>query len=490
MATPIPKNLAPFTLQEILAVTGGEALTSGEAAAVGVSTDTRSVSVGNLFVALVGGRHDGHAHAVRAAELGASVLLVSRRMEAPDGVAVVQVADTLQALGALGRAHRRRWEARSARPRVVVGITGSAGKTTTRVATAAGLSAAGFEVHASEGNLNNAVGIPMVLLGLEERHEAAVVEVGTSSRGEIAYGCSLVEPHVGVITLVAAAHTENIGAISDVAVEKGAMFASLARDGVAVANADDGRVRGQLLRCGARDWITYGEGPGADVQVIKRQPEGLDWSRLRVRLRGRARVAGVDELELRTPLLGVAGSYATAAAIATVLAAAPDRLSAEALQGVFEGLRGEEGRLRTVRLASGAVALDDSYNANRASVVASLRTAAELARSEGRRLVAVLGEMRELGALSADEHRIVGEEAARQGAAVVVAVSGDAAEIARAASSSTPGPEVVFVENAARAIDVVAALIRPGDLVLVKGSRGVNLDTVVRALAQAPEPSR
>jgi len=150
-------------------------------------------------------------------------------------------------------------------------------------------------------------------------------------------------------------------------------------------------------------------------------------------------------------------------------------------------IEGEGGRLRALTRADGCVILDDSYNANRASVVASLRTAAELARAEGRRLVAVLGEMRELGALSADEHRIVGEEAARW-ASVVVAVQGDTAEIARAAAAAG-GPEVLFVPDAARATDEVSARLRPGDLVLVKGSRGVLLDTVVNAL-MPPEPPR
>ncbi|MCS6898380.1 MAG: Mur ligase domain-containing protein, partial [Myxococcales bacterium] len=168
MATPIPENRARFFYHELLVATGGTAIQGGDEFVEGVSTDTRSVKPGNVFVALVGARYDGHAYAAEAAERGARAVVVAQEVSVPAGIGVIRVKDTLEALGALGRAHRRRWSARGSAGRRVVGITGSVGKTTTRVVTAAVLQAAGFSVHASRGNLNNAVGIPMVLLGLEE----------------------------------------------------------------------------------------------------------------------------------------------------------------------------------------------------------------------------------------------------------------------------------------------------------------------------------
>jgi UDP-N-acetylmuramoyl-tripeptide--D-alanyl-D-alanine ligase len=490
MATEIPTNVAVFTLHDLLVITGGRLLARGTEQVVGVSTDTRSVVAGNLFVALAGARHDGHEYVMRAAERGAVALLVARPVEAPAGVSVLLVEDTLRALGALGRAHRRRWEASSPTSRTVIGITGSAGKTTTRVAVAAALRAVGISVHASRGNLNNAIGIPMVLLGLTDEHEVAVVEVGTSSRGEIAYGCSLIEQDTGIVTLVGAAHTENIGTIDDVAHEKGFMFATLPRGGIAIANGDDLRVRAQRFRAAVERWITYGEAADADVCILERRPSGLTGSRLRlsfskrvsreVRHEGAAR-----EVEFETPLLGIAGAYASAAAFAAV--ASEVTFLDEHIDKIARALgeiEGEDGRLRALRGVDGTVIVDDCYNANRPSTVASLRTAAELARTEGRRLVAVLGEMLELGALSTDEHRIVGQEVAAQGVAALVAVQGDAAEIARVAAVA--GIDACFVPDAPAALEALWGRLRPGDLVLVKGSRGVGLDLLVRALKSPP----
>lgn len=487
MATPIPTNRAPFSLHEVLVATSGVRTDGIEVDLEGVSTDTRTVQPGNLFVALVGAQHDGHAHVAAAVERGARAVLVSRAVEVPAGVAVVRVADTLGALGALGRAHRRRWSAEGPAGRRVVGITGSVGKTTTRAATAAALAAAGFRVHASQGNLNNAVGIPMVLLGLGSGHDVAVAEVGTSSRGEIAHGCGLIEQDVGVLTRVAAAHTEQIGTLDDVAHEKGAMFASLPPGGVAVVNGDDPRARAQLLRCGAGRWFRYGVAPGADLRIVERSPLGLTRSRVLLRAGERARqeLGFFDEIELDLPLLGDAGAYAAAAALLVAATLRPG-LDPGAMRRAFAEIEGEGGRLQALQLADGTVILDDSYNANGASVVASLRTAAELARREGRRLLVALGEMRELGALSAAEHRRVGEEVAAQGATALVAVQGDAAEIARAAA----GIDACFVEDARAALDEVRARLRAGDLLLVKGSRGVGLDLLVRSLAQQSEPFR
>jgi UDP-N-acetylmuramoyl-tripeptide--D-alanyl-D-alanine ligase len=477
MATVIPTNVATFGAAEIAAATTG-VLAGADVAIVGVTTDSRRVAAGNVFVALSGERFDGHAHARLAADSGAVAVVVSRDVDVPASCSVIRVADTTLALGAMARAYRRRWSALpGGRPRRVVAITGSAGKTTTRRAIAALLSHVGHSVHAAEGNLNNAIGVPMVLFGLDARHDVAVIEVGTSSPGEIAHGASVCEPDVSVLTLVAAAHTELLGGLDGVATEKGALLAGTDPRGAVVVNGDDARVVAQLGRTSARV-LRYGESAGCDVHIAARAADGIAGAT--ITLDGPLLASS---LAFHTPLLGVAGAYATAAAVAVARALGDDVPRGDA----FSSLASGDARLAPVTLADGTLLIDDSYNANRASVESSLGTAGELAVSRGARLVAVLGEMRELGALSASEHDAVGRRAVAVGAASVIAVSGDAARVAAVAREA--GVEAVFAADAAAAVSLVRARVRAGDVVLIKGSRGVGLETVVRALSAPNEAS-
>jgi UDP-N-acetylmuramoyl-tripeptide--D-alanyl-D-alanine ligase len=481
-AAMLPRNRAPFTVEEILAATGGRVLQRSARTAVGVSTDSRHVLPGNVFVAIVGPHHDGHDHVTSAAAMGAAIVIVSRDLSVSEDCTVVRVPDTTVALGALGRAHRRRWSARSGGARVVA-ITGSAGKTTTRLAVAAVLRGLGLRVLASEGNFNNQIGVPLTLLGLEAEHEVAVVEIGTSNPGEIAHGSWVCQPDIGVLTLVGAAHTERLGTIDDVAQEKGALLAALPPDGIAIVNGDNPHCVGQLLRSPARTWLEYGSRSGLDLRLEERVPDGIDGARLGFWWGQRTEVFGVHTggLSVHTPLLGEAGAWATAAALVVGAVFAGSKLTPARIGAALTALGSEGGRLAARRLPSGTILIDDSYNANRASMEASLRAASELARSEKRRLVAVLGEMRELGLLSEPEHRAVGEEFARLGAAVLVAVGPDARHIAHAASKS--GAHVVVAATAAEAAAAVTGLVGRGDVVLVKGSRGVGLEAVVASLS-------
>ncbi len=485
MATPLPPNRAPFTLDEVLAVTGGALARGGECRVEGVCTDSRALSPGNAFVALRGERFDGHEHVARAAAAGARLALVEREVDAPAGLTLVRVPDALRALGALGRAHRRRWAAGPGPRRALVAVAGSVGKTTTRRAIATLLAGLGRAVHASAGNLNNAIGVPVVLLGLEPGHEIAVVEIGTSAPGEVAYGASLAEPDVAVLTRVAVEHAEGLGGLDDIAREEGAIFEALGPAGVAIANADDDRCMTQLIRAVApRRRVAYGRAPGAEVRLEGREPRGLVGSLLRASLPG---PAGDPPREhaFHTPLLGEAGAYATCAALAVAHALAPGAIEGVSLEAALAPLARERdpGRLAPHLLADGTVVLDDSYNANTASVAAGLEAARELAAELGRRLVVVLGEMRELGPLAAEEH----DEAARlcvaAAPAALVAVGGEArraSELARAA-----GIDAVFAPDAGEAWAPLAAALRPGDVVLIKGSRGVGLDALVARLQQA-----
>ncbi len=482
MATPLPKNKAVFTVADLLAATGGRLVRAAadlDAPCVGVSTDTRAIDAGNVFVALVGERFDGHDHVRAAVDRGARVVLVSRDVSsalegAPDH-AVIQVEATTSALGALGRFHRRRWAyGGGGRGRRVVAITGSAGKTTTRHATASVLASLGKSVHSSAGNLNNAIGVPMTLLGLDETHDVAVVEIGTNHRGEIAHGASVAEPDVAVLTLVAEAHTEGIGTVWDVATEKGDLFVALRRWGVAIANGDDPRARAQLSRSPAKSYVSYGARDDADVRLLERAAEGARGTRLRV-------ACGDAKIEALVPLLGKAGAYASLAAIAVARALSPEA-TADALARALASIPPTEaGRLAPLELVDGTILLDDAYNANPASMIASIEAASEIARALERRLVLVLGEMYELGAASAALHERVGEVARATGAPII-AVSGQAEAFVRGAAHASFARDVVAAEAA------LAAVLEPGDVVLVKASNSVGLGAITATLRARARP--
>lgn len=484
-ATAIPQNRAPFTVDEIALATGGRVVRQG-AATLGVCTDSRVVTAGSAFVALVGDKFDGHAFLEGAVAQGARTLVVSKddvaggAAKPASASAAVRVADTRVALGDLARAHRIRWEASAhvSGARSLVAITGSAGKTTTKTVLARVLGAANSGgVHATAGNLNNDVGVPMTLFGLEDEHRYAVIEVGTNARGEIENLAKVVRPDVAVLTLVAAAHTEGLGTVEDVAVEKGALLAALPPSGLAVVNADDTRAVAQLSRSTARHARTYGFTATADYRIAERRPRGLLGSELVIERPG-------GRIEARSPLLGNVGALAVAASLAVaewVLNRLLDPTELEA--GLANLAAGGEGRLAPIALADGTLVIDDSYNANPASMRSSVRTAAELAGHEGRRLVLVLGEMRELGGVSSKEHETLGRLVAQQDVAHVFAVGGEAARIS--AEVRSRGKSATFEATIEQIVDAVLSTVRAGDLVLVKGSRGVATEKIVRALAES-----
>lgn len=465
-AAALPQNRARFTLAEIAAATGGSVLAAGgELEIQGVSTDTRTLEPGGLFVALRGERFDGHDHVAAAFANGARAVLIEDSA-APAGPAVV-VQSTRRALGALGRAQRRRFAGR------LVGVAGSAGKTTTKSAIAAALlELAPGAVHHAPGNFNNEIGVPLVLLGLEPSHSYAVVELGTNAPGEVAALTGLAEPDLGVLTLIALEHAEGLGDLDGVEREEAALFGGMSPDGVAIGNGDDVRVRRLVEGSPCRERILYGTGANCAVRLISQTPAGAFGQRLIVDAR-------FGRVELELPLLGNAGAYAALAAIATA-----EALSGRALDGDVLGAAlsraGEPGRLAVHELADGTVVLDDAYNANPASVLSSLSTASELAARRSARLVLVIGEMRELGELSEREHRRVGDALAASGAARLFAVAGDAALYAEAAARR--GVPAEFVETADAALGALKAQLKAGDVVLVKASRGVRADRIVEGL--------
>jgi UDP-N-acetylmuramoyl-tripeptide--D-alanyl-D-alanine ligase len=473
MATPIPPNTARFTPAEVARATGGTLVRDGRPLA-GVSTDTRTITPGALYVALRGESFDGHRFLPQATAAGAGGVLISTAGDLPPAGSAIRVADTRAALGALARYHRDRWASAGIHRLVAVG--GSAGKTTTTRAIAALLDVLGpGDVQSTPGNLNNDVGLPMTLLLLDEHHHLAVVEIGTSHRGEIARLADVARPDVAVVTLVAPEHTEGIGSLDDVADEEGDLFAALAPEGCAIGNGDDARVAAQIGRSPATRRILYGFGEGCSLRALSREPRGLAGSLVRIAFEGG------EPVDYEVPLPGEAGALAALAALATAralldVAASPEALG-EALRRVAQ-LR--DGRFAVETLADGTVLLDDTYNSNTGSARSSLKAARELADHLGRRLVLVLGEMREMGSLAAQEHEEVARAAVAAGPAALVAVNGEAERFARAAEAA--GIPAEFFPSGEEAVPRVLEAVRPGDVVLVKASRGVRLETVASAL--------
>lgn len=471
MSTPIPSNHATFSVSEILATTAGTLVRKAAEGVVGVGTDTRQDLRGALFVALSGERFDGHDFLDRAVQAGAHVLLVTRGRgaAAPSGVTVIEVEDTLVALGELGHAHRQRWPGR------VVAVAGSAGKTTTRSLIARLLSALfPGQVHATAGNLNNRIGVPLTLLGLEAHHRFAVVEVGTNMPGEVALLARIVTADLAVLTLIDLEHTEGLGDLSGVAREEGAIFEQLGETGVAIGNIDDPLVR-ERLRVQPGRSLGYGERADADLRIRERALISPKRTRLRLE-------AGARSWTVESPLFGTPGALSVAAAALVCEELAPGRLETSHFDSALDG-GAEPGRNAVRMLSEDRVLLDDTYNSNPASARQAIATGQELAQLTGGRLWLVLGEMRELGALSVVEHRALGEVAARSGASGVFAVGPETAPLIDAARSG--GVSVWPHADAETVGPSLWPLFAPKDVVVVKASRGVRAERVVQHLVVA-----
>jgi UDP-N-acetylmuramoyl-tripeptide--D-alanyl-D-alanine ligase len=474
MATPLPRITARFTLAEVAAATAGDA--SGDAAQVltGVSTDSRALAPGGLFIALRGDRFDGHAHVAAALAGGAGAALVERSF-APLAGPVVRVDDTLRALGDLARAHLRRHRAQRALP--LVAVSGAVGKTTTKELLAAALGAVFGPCLAPEGNLNNLVGAPVTALTLGEHHRAAVIECGSNARGEIARIAAMAEPDVALCLNADIAHAEGVGSVEDVADEEGALFAYARR--AVLGNADEpvSCARMSLARNEIGRW-TFGVAPGATVRLASRVVEPDGFARLELTLDpSRVRLAG-GPLVVRTRLLGPAVATNFAAALGAVAALGVDedglRRAARALGEVAP----VPGRL-VPRALRGALVLDDTYNASPRAVRAALAAARELADARGARLVVALGDMLELGAWSDAAHAEAVAEVAQARAAVLVTCG---AAMTRAAATGAGAAEVVRVGDSVAAGEALRARVTEGDVVLVKGSRGTRMERAVGAL--------
>ncbi|TMG71921.1 MAG: UDP-N-acetylmuramoyl-tripeptide--D-alanyl-D-alanine ligase [Chloroflexi bacterium] len=453
-----------FTLDDLLDATGGRvihgAIQQGRAF-VGGAFDSRVAEPGSVFFALRGER-DGHDFVADAFARGVAAAVVERSVEGlPEAALVVQVPEPLQALRRLAEALR------DAHPIPAVGITGNVGKTTTKEATAAALGAR-YRVLRSAASFNNEIGVPLTFLAIEASHEVAVVEIGFYVPGEIADLCSLVRPRIGVITAIPErpVHFSRTPSVEAIAAGKAELIASLPADGLALLNADDPRVRSLAPRTKARV-VLYGESSDAELRATDVRATGLDGLRFVAR-------RGAETADVRLP---IPGRHLVTAALAAIGAATELGVPLDEAAVALATMDAPAHRM-SVRRTEDLVVIDDSYNASPAAVAAAL---AVLGSAGGRR-VAVLGDMLELGTLSADAHEEAGRQAATK-ADVLVGI-GDLARTIVSAARTSGMRETYTVADAAEALMLLRRILRRGDTVLVKGSHSLALDRLADALAR------
>ncbi len=460
-----------LTLGEVAAYLG-TSCDRADQRVTGYSIDSRTITRGDLFFAVSGPRFDGHDFVRQALENGASGAVVQEAFYAGARDAgrsfMLPVGNTLRALQRLALEVRRNWGKR------LIAVTGSAGKSTTKEMIAAILSRR-LNVLRSPGNLNNDFGLPLALLKLEPEHEAAVVELAMSASGEIARLARLAEPQIGVVTNVAAVHLQFFDSVDAIARAKRELVDYLATTGptaIAVLNADDERVSKFSEGFPGRV-VTFGFSPRAEFRAleVKGAADVGTWVKL-------ASPGGRSEFSLPLP-----GRHNVANALAAIAACSPFGINAREIAEGLAGFKNLHQRSEILTLPGGITVINDSYNSNPLAMERMLEVLAGWVGA--RRRIVVAGEMLELGAASPDLHRAVGRRCAQTGVEQVIAVQGDARYIAEGAiEGGIPASRARFFPDAKSAAKFCQALVAPGDVFLVKGSRGVHLEAVIELLAK------
>jgi UDP-N-acetylmuramoyl-tripeptide--D-alanyl-D-alanine ligase len=462
-----------LTAGDIAAATGGRLVRGSARQSIdGISIDSRTVAAGDFFIAIRGDRFDGHDFVADALARGACGVLaefpaadaLAGSIAADAEAAVIGVAETTEALQRIARDVRRRSGAR------VVAITGSAGKTTTKEV-AAELLAARYRVFRNKGNLNNHIGLPLSLLELRSRPEVAVVELGMNHPGEIRTLVGIAEPEVRVWTNVGDAHLGFFASADAIADAKAEILSGAKPDDVLVANADDPRIASRIGGFAGRV-MTFGIQHPADVRAITVEERGLEGISATVR-------TPIGEIDVETPLLGLGNLSNVLAATAVALQFDVPLEDVKARVGT---LRPAHHRGELLRLPGGLTLIDDSYNSSPSALRQALHTLKTATGSA--RKVAVLGEMLELGAHAVPLHEQCGAEAAASGLDLLIAVGGPPARALADAAlrAGMPATAVSYVSSNTDAAALALQRTRPGDLVLVKGSRGIGTDVVVDRL--------
>lgn len=450
--------ISPLTLSDIANATGAQ-WAGTEAKVSAVSTDSRSIGPGSVFVALRGERFDGHAFLSDAANAGAAAAIVEETSAAD--VTQLVVDNTLKAYGQIAALNRDRFKACGGK---VIALTGSSGKTSCKEMLAAILKQQ-FSVLATRGNLNNEIGVPKTLLEIDASHNLAVVEMGAAKRGDIGYLCDFAKPDIALITNAGPAHLEGFGSVQTVAETKGEIYRSLGKDATAVINADDHYAALWRDYAAAAQVVNVSLGdPEADVYAkdLQLSDKGTQFTLVIDQVSTRVRLPVLGQAMVRNALLAAAAARAAGASV-------------DAIQQGLAALKPVAGRVFPMSQSWGTL-IDDSYNANPASVKAAIDVLAEFS---GRRLL-VLGAMAELGPDSAALHREVGEYARSKGLDCLLVCG----EVALPASEGA-GEIGEYFSTKETLQKALLEKITAGDTVLVKGSRSAGMDSVVKAVANA-----
>jgi UDP-N-acetylmuramoyl-tripeptide--D-alanyl-D-alanine ligase len=460
-----------ITVGEVISPLKGE-LTHGNSRLpiAGIGTDSREIIKGGIFVALKGERFDGHDFALKAVEQGASCIVVNKEysIDIPSGTdaAVIKVKDTLQALGDLASWWRHQFNIK------VAAITGSAGKTTTKEMTA-GILELSSETLKNKGNLNNLIGLPLTVFRLEDKTRRMVLEMGMNRPGEIGRLTEIADPDVGLITNVGSAHLEGLGDIAGVARAKAELLEMISPQGRVILNGDDDLLMKEASRF-KREIMTFGLRP--ENQVRAEAVKNLGKSGISFELHYRD-VSG--EVLILLPGLHNLLNALAAASIALSMGEPFDKIAAGLKR--YEGLK---GRFKSVSLADNIILVDDTYNSNPSSLKAALYSVKEMAAGE-KRVIAGLGEMLELGDETVPAHIEAGRMAADIGASWLFAMGDHAKEMKEGATQNGLAPErVLQVETHEEMIQKIGDVLKPGDIILLKGSRRVGLDSVARGLEE------
>ncbi|MBW2055193.1 MAG: UDP-N-acetylmuramoyl-tripeptide--D-alanyl-D-alanine ligase, partial [Deltaproteobacteria bacterium] len=467
---PGTRNPIPWTTAEILEATGGDLLSGDfKHSFSGISIDSRSISADELFVAIKGDTHDGHRFTGDAIECGVSGLLIDRtqthtlpgKKSTENGIVCVTVNDTTRALGDLAAFHRKRSNV------AVVAITGSNGKTSTRKMMA-GVVSRRFSTLSTYGNLNNHIGLPLTLLNLNVDHTWAVLELGMNHPGEIKRLGEICSPDIGVITNIGPAHLEGLGSLDAVMQAKGELLEEIKPDGTAVLNADDPKLL-HLARHTSRKVLFFGRSKNARIRAlsVKGTDTGLCFA-----------LALPDEritVDLKTPAVFMISNALAAAAVGYLLG-----LTAGEIKDGLEEFKPVTGRMNILKTGRGITIIDDTYNANPDSMKAAINTLRSLKGNHTGILVA--GDMLELGAHAESMHREIGGIAAGSNIAKLYVTGEFARTVAAGAMDQDMNPRDIFTGSKEEILEDIKYRLGPGDWVLVKGSRGMTMETIVQGL--------
>lgn len=464
---PSPDKPISWTVPDCLSATSGELI--GEDTGMRFSRviiDSRTITAADLFVAVIGDAHDGHSFVQEVFGAGVrGVILQQQRLQElsrqPSGVVCIAVEDTTQALGALGRYHRRRNHAS------VVAITGSNGKTTTRQMTAAVVSQ-GYSTLSSRKNYNNHIGLPLTLFDICPQHRWAVVELGMNAPGEIAALAGICLPDIGVITNIGPAHLEGVGSMDGVMQAKGELLGGIHPEGTAVLNADDDRVLQLAARTRCRV-VLYGVSEKATIRAVDVRSTDQGHSFRLILPSGEIRVG------LKVPGLFMISNALAAASVGEIIG-----LSADQIKTGLENFSPASGRMNVLHTRAGFHIIDDTYNANPGSMAAALDSLVAL--SKDHRSFVVMGDMKELGPRAAELHRHVGNLAARSEISGLFTTGEFADETAAGAAEAGLGKNKIHIGSKEKIVQSLTQCLQPRDWILVKGSRAMAMEEIVREL--------